>query len=69
MDDGQDTSLVAELVRVEDPRPARVLAALRNALSTFLRATGWHRIADALRHFGVNVAHALTFVTGSPLRV
>jgi hypothetical protein len=45
MDDGQDTSLVAELVGVEDPRPARVLAALRNALSTFLRATGWHRIA------------------------
>ena len=42
----------------------QVLAALRNALLNLLRAHGWHRIADALRHFGASVARARTLVTG-----
>ena len=48
---------------------AQVLAALRNALMNLLRAHGWHRIADALRHFGANVARALSLVGGPPCRL
>ena len=48
---------------------AHVLAAVRNAILNLLRAQGWHRIADALRHFGANVVRALTIVGGLPSRL
>ena len=48
---------------------AQVLAARRNARLILLRPQGWTRIADALRHFGANVARALSLVGGLPYRL
>jgi predicted transposase YbfD/YdcC len=45
----------------------QVLAALRNAVLTLLRARGWLRIADALRHFATHPMKALALVTGRRL--
>jgi predicted transposase YbfD/YdcC len=38
------------------------LAALRNVLLNLMRAAGWSQIADAIRHYGAAVAHALDLI-------
>jgi hypothetical protein len=45
----------------------QVLAALRNAVLTLLRACGWSRIADAMRHYAAHPTNALALVTGQRL--
>jgi predicted transposase YbfD/YdcC len=45
----------------------QVLAALRNAVLTLLRACGWSRIADGMRHFAAHPTNALALVTGRRL--
>jgi hypothetical protein len=47
----------------------QALAAFRNALLTLLRSLGWANIADALRHFEANVAHALQLIGWLPNRL
>lgn len=44
----------------------QALAALRNATISLLRARGWIRIADALRHYGASVHRALTLIGAVP---
>jgi predicted transposase YbfD/YdcC len=45
----------------------QVLAALRNAVLTLLRASGWSRIADGMRHFAAHPTKALALVSGRRL--
>jgi predicted transposase YbfD/YdcC len=47
----------------------QALAALRNALLSLLRATGWTNIADALRHYGAYPRRALSLLGALPLRL
>jgi hypothetical protein len=47
----------------------QALAALRNALLSVLRALGWTNVADALRHYGAKVEHALHLIGALPRRL
>ncbi len=46
----------------------QTLAALRNAVLTLLRAAGWTRIADALRHYAAHLDETLALI-GVPARL
>ncbi|HET9017285.1 MAG TPA: ISAs1 family transposase, partial [Thermomicrobiaceae bacterium] len=44
----------------------QALAALRNALLNLMRAAGWTQMADAVRHYGAAVTHALALIGLAP---
>jgi predicted transposase YbfD/YdcC len=63
----RDVTLREDAAQAYRGNTPQVLAALRNAVLSLLRLTGWHRIADALRHYGAHPEKALALVTAARL--
>jgi predicted transposase YbfD/YdcC len=63
----RDVTLRADAGQAYRGNTPHVLAALRNAVLSLLRLTGWPRIADALRHYGAHPEKALALVTAARL--
>ncbi len=62
----RDVAFGEDATRAWVGNTAHALASLRNALLMLLRAAGWHRIPDALRHYGARVERALTLIGARP---
>lgn len=58
----RDVTLGEDACRIRLGAAPQALAALRNALLSLLRAHGWHRIPDALRHYAAAVPRALRLI-------
>ncbi len=62
----RDVSFGEDATRAFVGNTAHALASLRNALLNLIRAAGWTRIPDALRHYGARVERALTLIGVQP---
>lgn len=62
----RDVSFGEDATRAAIGNTAHALASLRNALLNLIRAAGWTRISDALRHYGARVERALTLIGVQP---
>jgi hypothetical protein len=51
--------------RVHRDALPQVMACLRNAVISFVRAIGWPNVKDARRHFALNLDPAFSFICGS----
>ncbi|MGH2542535.1 MAG: ISAs1 family transposase, partial [Ardenticatenaceae bacterium] len=58
----RDVTFGEDACQIHTHNAPHALAVLRNALLNLLRHTGWHNIADALRHYGAYVSRALALV-------
>lgn len=58
----RDASFREDAGQAHTGHTAQALATLRNGILTGLRAAGWTRIADALRHFAAHLDQALAFI-------
>ena len=65
----RDRTLGEDAGQVRRGRAPQALAALRNGLLGLLRALGWTRIADALRHYGAFAHRALHLLSTPPTRL
>lgn len=62
----RDVAFGEDATRAYVGNTAHALASLRNALLNLLRAAGWHRIPDALRHHAARVERALELIGVQP---
>ena len=65
----RDGAMAEDAGQAHTGNTPRTLAALRNALLGLLRARGWSRIADALRHYGAAPDRALALIGARPARL
>ena len=65
----RDVTLGEGACQVRVGNAPHALAALRNGLLNLLRALGWARIPDALRHYGASAPRALALLATPPPRL
>jgi hypothetical protein len=63
----RDVTMGQDAGQVHTGAGPQALAALRNALLTLLRKTGWKNIADALRYYHAHVVEALELIGAHPI--
>jgi len=62
----RDVTMREDAGQIHTGRAPQVLAALRNAIISSLRARGWTNISDAIRYYGASVHHALELIGALP---
>jgi len=62
----RDVTMGEDAGQIHTGRAPQVLAALRNAIISSLRARGWTNISDAIRYYGASVQHALELIGALP---
>jgi predicted transposase YbfD/YdcC len=65
----RDVTLGEDACQVRVGNAPQALAALRNGVLNLLRALGWSRIPDALRHYGAYAHRALALLATHPARL
>jgi len=63
----RDVSMGEDACQIHRGHIPQVLAALRNAIISLLRAQGWTNIADAIRYFGASVYRSLRLIGALPM--
>src|SRR5258707_6028622 len=61
----RDVIMAEDACRVHQATSPQVLACLRNAVISLVRAVGFSSVKGARRHFALNLNHAFSFVCGS----
>ena len=62
----RDVSFREDAGQAHTGHSVQALAALRNGILICLRAAGWRRMADALRHYAAHLDETLTFIGATP---
>jgi predicted transposase YbfD/YdcC len=62
----RDVTMGEDAGQIHTGHMPQVLAALRNAILSLLRATGWRNVADAIRYYGASVRRSLSLIGALP---